>query len=157
MLTDPENDRRGTEIAAALIEGELEDMVAHFLPRQRRWDRERRIWSMVQEGKVVWSRTDYILGTDPRLLWSVSVWDPKHNTYHYMVLGCLRSAPEKEHTKYLTGRKRLPLKPLATPTREDGIFAPLQGAVPKQHTRERRKNGLISEDTWRLVNERVSA
>ena len=38
-LTDPENDRRGTEIAAALTEELLEDMAAHFLLRQRRWGR----------------------------------------------------------------------------------------------------------------------
>ena len=57
-LTDPENDRRGMEIVAALTEAGLEDMTAHFLPRQRRWGRERRTWSMVREGKVVRSRTD---------------------------------------------------------------------------------------------------
>ena len=45
-LDDPENDRRGTEIAAALTEAGLEDMAAHFLPRRRRWGRERRTWSI---------------------------------------------------------------------------------------------------------------
>ena len=104
-LTDPKNDRRGTEIAAAPTEEGLEDMAVQFLPRQRRWGRERRTWSMVQEGKVVRSRTDYILGTDRRLFWNVSVRDPRHNTDHYMVLSCLRSALKREHTKYLTGRK----------------------------------------------------
>ena len=33
----------------------------------------------------------------------------------------------------------------------------LQRDVPKTHVRERRKNYWISEETWRLVNERVSA
>ena len=33
-LTEPGNNRRGTEIAAALKEKGLEDMAAHFLPRQ---------------------------------------------------------------------------------------------------------------------------
>ena len=112
---------------------------------------------MVREGKVVRFRTDYILGTDRRLFWKVSVWDPWHNTNHYMVLGCLCSAPKREHTKYLMGRKRLPLRPPSNPTREDGIFAALRRAVPKPHARERRKNGWILEDTWRLVDERVSA
>ena len=98
-LSDPENDGRGTEIAAALTEAGLEYMAAHFLPRQRRWGRERRTWSMVQEGKVVRSRTDYILGTDRRLFWNVSVRDPSHNNDHYMLLGCLHSAPEREHTR----------------------------------------------------------
>ena len=64
---------------------------------------------MIREGKVVRSRTDYILGTDHRLFWNMSVRDPRHNTDHNMVLGCLCSAHEREHTKYLTGRNRLPL------------------------------------------------
>ena len=81
------------------MEEVLEEMAAHFLLRQSKWGRERRMWSMVREGKVVRSRTDYILGTDRRLFWNVSVWGPGHNTDHYMVLGCLRSAPKREHTK----------------------------------------------------------
>ena len=101
-------------------------MAAHLLPRQRRWGRERRTWRMVREGKVVRSWTDYILGTDQSLFWNVSVRDPRHNTDHYMVLDCLRSAPKREHTKYITGRKNLPLRPPANPTRENGIFAALR-------------------------------
>ena len=60
-LDDPENDRRGTEIATALTETGLEDMAERFLPRRRRWGRARRMWSMAREGKVVRSRTEYIL------------------------------------------------------------------------------------------------
>ena len=139
-LDDPENDRRGTEIVAALTEAVLEDMTAHFLPRRRRCGRERRTWNMVREGKVVRSRTDYILGKDRSLFWNVSVRDLRHNTDHFMVLGCLCSAPTREHDKYLTGRKKLPIQPLTEPTREDGIFATLRRAVPKPHKRERRTN-----------------
>ena len=65
----------------------VEDMTAHFLTRRRRWGRERRTWSMVQEGKVVRSRTDYLLGTDRSLFRNVSVRDPLHNTDHFMVTG----------------------------------------------------------------------
>ena len=64
---------------------------------------------MVREGKVVQSRTDYILGTDRCLPWNVSVWYPRHKTNQCMVLVCLLSANEREHKKYLTGRKQLPL------------------------------------------------
>ena len=46
-LEDAENDQRGTEIAAAITAAGLEDMTEHFLPRRRRWGRERRTWSMV--------------------------------------------------------------------------------------------------------------
>ena len=92
-LAEPENDQRGTDIAAALTEEVIEDMAAHFLPRQRKWGRERRTWSMFREGKVFRSRTYYILSTDHRHFWNVSVRDPRHNTDHVMVLGCLRSYP----------------------------------------------------------------
>ena len=56
-LGEMASDGRGTDIAAALTEAGLEDMTAHFLPRNRRWGRERRTWSMVREGKVIRSRT----------------------------------------------------------------------------------------------------
>ena len=64
---------------------------------------------MVREGKVVRSWTDYILGIDQSLFRNVSVRDPQHNTNHFKVVGCLRSAPTREHAKYLTGQKKLPL------------------------------------------------
>ena len=112
---------------------------------------------MVREGKVFRSRTDYILGTDRSLIWNVSVRDPRHNTNHYMVLGCLCSSNKREHAKYLTGCKKLPLRPRANPMREGGIFTDLRRSIPKLHARERRMNEWISEDTWRLVDERVSA
>ena len=55
-------------------------------------------------------------------------------------------------------RTTFPIKASPTePTREDGIFAALLRAVPKLHAMERRKNEWISEETWRLVNKRVSA
>ena len=156
-LEDPETDRRGTEIAAAMTAAGVEDITAHFLPRRRRWGRGRRMWSMVREGKVVRSRTDYLLGIDRSLFRNVSVRDPQHNTDHFMVVGCLRSAPEREHTRYIAGRRKLPLRPPTEPTREDGVFAALWRAVPKPHGRERHKNECISEEMWRLVDERVSA
>ena len=156
-LEDAENDQRGTEIAAAMTEAGAEDMTAQFIPRKRRWGRERWTWSMVQEGKVVRSRMDYLLGTDKRLFRNVSVRDPRHNTDHFMVVGCLRSAPGREHTRYIMGRRKSPLQPPTEPTREDGIFAALWRAMPKPHGRDRHKNEWISEETWRLVDERVSA
>ena len=132
-------------------------MTSHLLPRKRRWGRERRTWIMVREGKVVRSRTDYLLRTDRSLFRNVSVRDPRHNTDHFMVMGCLRSAPDWEHTRYIMGRRKMPLRPPTEPTREDGIFAALWRAVPKPHARDRHKNTWISEETWRLVDERFSA
>ena len=54
--------------------------------------------------RKVWSWTDYLLGTDRRLFQNVSVRDPWHNSDHYMVLGCLYSAPQLEHSRYMGQR-----------------------------------------------------
>ena len=48
------------------------------------------------------------------------------------------------------------MRPPGKPIRTDQIFAALQRAVPKAQPREARRNAWISEETWRLVNERVS-
>ena len=90
------SDGRGTEIAAALTEARLEDMTAHFLPSKKRWGRERRTWSMVREGKVIRSRTDYLLGTSRSLFSNVAVQDPRHNSDHYMVVGLLQGGTARE-------------------------------------------------------------
>ena len=86
-LSEPEGDRRGEDIAEALVTEELKDMLEHFLPRRRSCCQDGRTWIMIQTGREVRSRTDYILGTDHGLFWNVSVRDPRHNSDHYMVLG----------------------------------------------------------------------
>ena len=153
----PENDRRGTEIAAATMEAGVEDITSHFLPRKRPWGRELRTRSMVRKRRVVRSRTDYLLGTDRSLFRNVSVKDPRHNADHYMVVGHLRSATARDHTRYIKGRRKMLLKPPTEPTRKDELFEALRRAVPKPHERERHKNAWISEKKWRLANKRVSA
>ena len=110
-FSEPERDQRGEEIAATLATEGLDDMSTHFLPRRRSWLWDRRMWSMIWAGREVRSWTDYILGIDRRLFLNVSVRDPRHNSYHYIVLGCIRSAPLREQSTYLGGRKIPPLRP----------------------------------------------
>ena len=112
---------------------------------------------MIREGRGVRSWTDYIMGMDHRLFGNVSIRDPRHNSYHYMVLGCLHSTSLREHARYLGGRKRPPLQPPTSPTRKDRIFASLGRAVLKLHAQEARNNTWISATTWILVDKRVSA
>ena len=100
---------------------------------------------------------DYILGTDRHLFRNDAARDPRHNSDHYIVLGCLPSAPLTEHKRYLGGRTRWPVRPPVKPTRADQLFVVLGRAVPKAQLREARRNAWISEETWRLVDERVSA
>ena len=112
----------------------------HFLPRERRWCRDRRTWGMLRNGREVRSRTDYIMGTDRCLFRNVAVRDPRHNSDHYMVMGCLPSAPLMEHKRYLGGRKRWLVRLPVKPTRADQLFKSLRRAFPKAQPRKARLN-----------------
>ena len=112
---------------------------------------------MVCLGRELRYQTDYIQGTDRRLFGNVSIWDPRHNSDHYMILGCLHITNLRGYTKYLGGHTRLPLWPPTTLTREDSIFADLHWEIPKPKVQESQKNVWISVDTWSLIDTRVSA
>ena len=101
---------------AALMEAGVEYMTAHFLRRKRLWGRERQTCSMVREGRVIRSRTDYLLGTDRSLFRNVAVRDPRHNSDHYMVVGHLQSGTDREHAQYIKGWRKMPLQPPKEPT-----------------------------------------
>ena len=108
---------------------------------------------MRRKGQEVRSRTDYILGTDRRLFRNVTVRDPRHNSDHYMVLGCSPSAPLSETKQYLVGQNQWPVRPPTQPSRSDELFADLRRAVPRPKTWEARRNDWISAETWRLIEE----
>ena len=112
---------------------------------------------MIRKGRGVRSRTDYILGTDRCLFRNVAVRDSRHNSDHYMVLGCLPNAPPTEQKQYLGERKLWPVRPPREPTTTDELFAALHRAVPRAQPCKARRNAWISESTWRLIDERVSA
>ena len=137
-IMSPERNKMAENIATDLATAGVEDMAQHFMPQRRQWSRDRRTWDMQRKGQVVRSRTDYILGTDRRLLKNVAVRDPRHNTDHYMVLGCLPSALLSVTQRYLGGRKRWLVRPPAEPSRTDTLFAALLRAVPKPTPREAR-------------------
>ena len=58
--------------------------------------------------------------------------------------------------RYIVGRRRILLKPPEQPTREDTLFGDLRRAVPKPQPRDQHRNAWISEETWKLVDERVT-
>ena len=49
------------------------------------------------------------------------------------------------------------MRPPEKPTQSDQLFSALRRAVLKAQPREARRNAWISEETWRLVDKRVSA
>ena len=144
-LTASEGDRREEDTATTIETEVLEDMATHFLPRECRWCWDRRTWGMLRKGREMRFRTDYILGTDRRLFGDIFVRDPRHNSDHYMVLGCLPIASLTEHKRYLGGRKRFLMSPPTNPTRVDKLFVALRRAVPKAQPRAARQNAWISE------------
>ena len=99
---------------------------------------------------------DCILGTDRSLFRNVAVRDPRYNLDHYMVMGLLRGGTARAHDKYIVGRQKVPMQPLRRPTQEDELFGDLRRAVLKPQPREQHRNAWISEETWRLVDERVT-
>ena len=62
----------------------------------------------------------------------------------------------QEHIRYIAGRRRLLLTPPKRPTWEDTLFGDLRRAVPKPQLREQHRNAWISEETWKLVDKRVT-
>ena len=113
---------------------------------------------MRRQGRKVRSRTGYILRSDRRIFQNMNVRDPRHNSYHFMVVGSLSGASLMEHSNYLGGRTRLPLRlsRRQTRTRAEELFAELQHAIPKTEKRSAHHNLWISAELWRLIENRVS-
>ena len=83
---------RDKEIAAAVVMAGLEDLAGHFLLRRRACFKDRRMWEVVSQGKVVRYQTEYILGSERRIFQNMAVRDLRQKSDHIMVLGCLRGA-----------------------------------------------------------------
>ena len=111
----------------------LEGMAAHFLPCHHTWTWDGRMWSIIRCSQEVRSRIDSIIGIERRRLQNVAVWDPRHNTDHYLVLGCLQCANLRENQWYLGKRRRLPLLPIRQLYRKETFFTSLWNLIPKTH------------------------
>ena len=92
---------------------------------------------------------------DCPLFQNVSIWDTRHNYYHYIVLGFLRSADHQDNHRYLGNLQRSYLSPPSKQIRKDRCFADFHWDIPKPPPRERRGNKWISVETCCLVSTRV--
>ena len=95
------------------------------------------------------SRIDYILGYDRQIIQNVAVRDPRHNSNHFMFMGCLHGASPRNQLRYLGRWMRLPLRLPGRQTRMwvDKIFAKLRSAMPKPDKQAVHHNLWILEDT----------
>ena len=98
-LAAPEGREQNKGVAAALAEEGLEDISRHFLPRHKLWLKDGRTRAIHRGGQEVRSRNNYILGIDSFLFYKVAVQDARHNTEHYLVLGCLHGAAPTTHLR----------------------------------------------------------
>ena len=114
-LAKPEGSEGYDEISVSVVTAGLDYMSGNFLLRHIPWVQDGRTWSMQRQGWEVQSWTDSILGKDCRLLYKVSIRDPRHKTDNYMILGCLCGDVKREHNGYLGRRMCLPLRPTKVP------------------------------------------
>ena len=71
------------------------------------------------------------MGTDSHMFQNIAVRDVRHNTDHYLVLGCLCRAKPVMHLRYLGEHTRFPIMPPDTSDKADRIFSELRGETPK--------------------------
>ena len=129
-------------------------MSSHFFPQQKPWLKDGRTRAMQRGGRYVRSQTDYILGTYSCIFQNVAFRDARHNTNHYLVLGCLHGAVPAKHLHYLGRSTRFPisivrptshLRPgvLSTPglIRDDGRSNRVPGSSAAQSRRVSRRIG----------------
>ena len=114
-LAAPEVQDQDEGIAAALAEEDLDDMRDHFRPRNEPWLKDGHTWDMRRGGRDVRFWTDFILYPDSPLFQNKTVRDARHNTDHYLVLGCLPGVEPGTHSLYLVKRTRSPIRPPDTP------------------------------------------
>jgi Reverse transcriptase (RNA-dependent DNA polymerase) len=115
---------------------------------------------MVRNGEVIASRCDYILGDDRRLFQAVGIREPRgYDSDHKAVIGILSSATRREHHNYLKGRKAFPLKfSRRAMSIKDRAFNTItqRASQPTASAMGPRRASWISDETWRLVDERAS-
>ena len=146
-LVAPEGRERDERIVSAMEEEGLEDMRVHFLPLHTLWLKDGHTGAMHRGGREVRSRTNYILSIDSRLFQNVAIQDARHNTDHFLVLGCLRGTTPAVHLHYRWRCTRFPIRPPENPDRVDCMFAKLWRAITRPPQWERHCQAWISPET----------
>ena len=125
-LDEPEVHPCNKEITATILAEVLEKMFSHFLLIFIPWVWDGRTWIMFRQVIEVRSLMDSILVTDLCMFQNVLFRDLRHNTYHFMVLGCLQGTAQGEHVHYLRLRLRLPILLPRKPRLEDRMLSKLR-------------------------------
>ena len=158
-LAEPEGTPQGEVILDELTAVGIMDMGLHFLPRRKPWFQDRCMWIVRRYVQEVRSRTYYILGTDCKLFQNMAVQEPRHNLYHYIVLGCLRGKPKKDLTDYLCKARRYPLRTIHRnlASASEKLFLELKTQIPKPPLCDQVRWDWISDEIWAAMDARINA
>ena len=153
-LDSPESER-DVEIAQLLANAGLRDMHHHFKTGRRRSS----TWHQKRNEEIVWSRPDYFLGTDRRIIRKYKIRDPRHFvTDHKLVCGYLISNELKENKNYLKGRTLFPHRTpkMGPSSKMDSLFQDIEtaGKPTSSERRQGPRSGWISDETWRIVDQK---
>ena len=135
----------------------LQDLHRHFWPSQRKYIGDW-TWNMRREGTRIYSKCDYILTTEHSHFSNFKILTPRFDTDHRMVKGILRIDLKKNQKKYMCQRTRYPVRKPKDPSRADVLLAELCNHVEKITPEpDSRKQSWISNDTWKLVDQKAEA
>jgi hypothetical protein len=149
-----ENADRLHETAHLLNKSKLHNLGIHYKQRMGIGDWT---WHMDKTGTHYFSRTDYILTRDITDFTFLKIKQPRFDSDHRMVLAGLNVDNKYREKIYITRRARLDIK-IKDATRVDTILEELKDEVPKRNRKvEDRKQSWISLETWKLIDQKVSA
>lgn len=148
---------RNMGIAAMVASLGVEDVISNF--RQTRRHADGITWRQNRNNGEVSSRCDYILSSSSRIFTAVRIVTPRHyDSDHNAVVATMIPTPKQQHRRYLNGRKAFPLKVVDRDRTEvDGYFDSVLSRIPAVHGGNHREwRSWISENTWRLVDQRAA-
>ena len=153
-LDSPESER-DMEIAQLIADAGLRDMHQHFKTRRRCSS----TWHQKREGEIVWSRPDYFLCSDRRMIRKYSIRDPRHYvTDHRLVCSVIISNKLKRNKAYLRGRTQFPHRTpkMGPSSMMDSLYQEIETAAKPTPSDIRKgpRSSWISDATWRIVDQK---
>ena len=149
-------DRR-IETDALITSWGMTSMADHFRQsarqRGRRWT-----WQREVQGVMHRSVCDHILADQRQFITNCQIRVPRFETDHRAIVCTLRLGSVKHHQRYVRSRSSFPIPSPSDSAGNQGdrLLSELQSAVKSQSSNGRNAS-WISNDTWRLIDQKASA
>jgi hypothetical protein len=114
-------------------------------------------WQRRDNNEIIRSRCDYVLAEDPRDFISVNIVSPRYRGDHDAVVATMKAATPDTHREYLRRRKKFPLTvPRGQGNEADRLLKGLNRIQREAVEGDNRRPSWVSEETWRLVDQRAT-